>query len=233
MFHQSQPPAIDSLFALGEYLRDVREAQYLSVEEVTARLHIRAMYLRALEAGNWSELPGQIYGRGYLRQYAEFLGLPTDALMQRLEAIQGKPTTRLHYFETDSTEQLPHRHTLWWSLLGILLLLLGWYLWHRGAESESVHDFALPVSLRAYLNEEPLVTPSSYPPAAEECLKLMQRAEIPCYWKQPLKMMPMLAYRLDSTGIIGGNPFLQCLIHSGLPAPSRCFEGTQHLRVNP
>ncbi len=49
MYHLTQPTQIESLFALGEYLRDVREGQRLRVEEIAQKLHIRATYLKALE----------------------------------------------------------------------------------------------------------------------------------------------------------------------------------------
>lgn len=65
----------------GQLLRQAREAQELSLADVEEQTRIRQRYLAALESGDWDELPNEIVGRGFLRKYADFLGLDIDELL--------------------------------------------------------------------------------------------------------------------------------------------------------
>lgn len=197
MYHITQPAQIDTLFALGEYLRDVRGALHLSVEEVSAQLHIRSVYLYALESGDWSVLPGLAYGRGYLRQYATHLGMNVDEVMEILSRIQGKVDTRLHYFEAAGSERAPSRSSIWLSFCCIFLLIAGWHFMQDNGEGELAEDYAIPQEFMDSSLEEDRVIPSPYPLAAQECLKLMQPVEDPCYWRRELVTLPVLARKMS------------------------------------
>jgi len=63
------------MFALGASLEEARRRRGISLGEVEAATHIRPRYLRALEEERFEVLPGDAYVRGFLRTYAEFLGL--------------------------------------------------------------------------------------------------------------------------------------------------------------
>jgi transcriptional regulator with XRE-family HTH domain len=66
---------------LGDMLREAREARGLTWEEVERATHIRLKYLEALEDNRFQELPGDVYTRGFLRNYSIFLELPyTDVI---------------------------------------------------------------------------------------------------------------------------------------------------------
>ena len=66
------------MFELGSSLRAARERQGLSYAEVEHATKIRAKYIRALEAEEFGVLPSDAYIRGFLRSYAEYLGLDGD-----------------------------------------------------------------------------------------------------------------------------------------------------------
>jgi transcriptional regulator with XRE-family HTH domain len=68
---------------LGRLLRETREKLGLTHEEVERSTRIRARYLEALERGDLSSLPSQVQARGFLRNYADFLGLDPDAVLQK------------------------------------------------------------------------------------------------------------------------------------------------------
>jgi cytoskeletal protein RodZ len=63
------------VFEIGTSLRDARERQGLDLHEAEQAVKIRAKYLRALEAEDFDVLPAQTYVRGFLRAYADYLGL--------------------------------------------------------------------------------------------------------------------------------------------------------------
>jgi len=74
------------MFEIGTSLREVRTHRGLSAEDVQKGLHIRARYLTALEEERWDMLPGEAYAKGFLRTYAEFLGLNGDLYIDEYNA---------------------------------------------------------------------------------------------------------------------------------------------------
>lgn len=66
---------------VGELLRTEREKQNLTVKDIEKATSIRAIYIQAIEDGKYDVLPGEVYLKGFIRNYASFLGLnPQQAL---------------------------------------------------------------------------------------------------------------------------------------------------------
>lgn len=84
--HQENDP--DSL---GAVLRARREELGLSLTQVEAWLRIRVVYIEALESGKIATLPGTAYAVGFLRTYADALGLDGAAMVSRFR--QGSPAS--------------------------------------------------------------------------------------------------------------------------------------------
>jgi len=63
------------VFEIGSSLREARVRRGLELDAVQKALRIRRRYLEALEHDRFEQLPGEVYARGFLREYAEFLGL--------------------------------------------------------------------------------------------------------------------------------------------------------------
>jgi transcriptional regulator with XRE-family HTH domain len=76
---------------LGSELREARLRKELSLDEVEQELRIRAKFLAAIETGDYSLIPSQVQARGFLRNYAQFLGLDADAILARYEQAMGQP----------------------------------------------------------------------------------------------------------------------------------------------
>lgn len=66
---------------VGQKLREMRNAKNLSLDQVFQILHIRQRFLEALENDRWESLPSEVQGRGFLRLYAEFLGLDPQLVL--------------------------------------------------------------------------------------------------------------------------------------------------------
>ncbi|MBV9815282.1 MAG: DUF4115 domain-containing protein [Alphaproteobacteria bacterium] len=73
------------LRSVGEELRQRREALGLDLAEAAAALRIKPAYLAALEAGRLEELPAAVYAIGFLRAYADHLGLDGRTMSQRFK----------------------------------------------------------------------------------------------------------------------------------------------------
>lgn len=132
---------------LGQWLRSAREAKNLSLVQVEAATRIRQKYLAALESGDWEELPGDVAGRGFLRNYVTFLGLDPQDAFARLgqpEAEANDPTrTSDAMGGPRAVDYRPMDLDLWedrtrgvrWVGIGLvvgivlILSLAGWWLW--------------------------------------------------------------------------------------------------------
>ena len=73
---------------LGTVLRTAREARFIDLARVERDTKIRVRYLSALESGDYGDLPGSLYTRGFLRNYGLYLGLDPEYLVDlyRLES---------------------------------------------------------------------------------------------------------------------------------------------------
>lgn len=74
---------------IGQTLRDARERLGLTLEEAERATRIRTHHLQALEQDAWDSLPSPVQARGFLRNYADFLGLNAEAvLLQYVDVLQ-------------------------------------------------------------------------------------------------------------------------------------------------
>lgn len=65
----------------GQLFRDKRRELNLSLKEVESSTSIRMPYLQAIEEGEVSRLISPVYARGFVTQYASFLGLDAERLI--------------------------------------------------------------------------------------------------------------------------------------------------------
>ena len=110
----------ESVKVLGSYLREARELRGLSLEEIAQETKINKIFLEALEKEDWDVLPAEIYVRGYLRAYAEAVGLDPKEVLLRYEALERPQKGPL--FERRIT--VSKRTFPWFGALLILTVLL-------------------------------------------------------------------------------------------------------------
>lgn len=73
---------------LGLILQEARENKGLTLEQVQEETRINATYLSALENGEYVTLPSPVHVRGFLRNYARFLDLDPQPLLERYQQSQ-------------------------------------------------------------------------------------------------------------------------------------------------
>lgn len=71
---------------IGAQLKEARQAQRLSLEDVSARLKVASAKLAAIESGNVASLPDVTFAKGVMRAYARTLHIDIDALLGRYHA---------------------------------------------------------------------------------------------------------------------------------------------------
>lgn len=72
----------------GDVLRYEREQQGLTIENAAAQSRIKSTVIRAIESGETGEIPS-VYLRGYIRNYARFLGVNTEHIDEQIEQAKG------------------------------------------------------------------------------------------------------------------------------------------------
>ena len=120
---------------LGKRFRNAREALGLSVSEVAERLHIIPKYVRCIESNEYSQLPGVVFLKGYIRSYARLLGLPEDQVVSQLEEALTASGSYVESADRFAALPPPPREGLGTALLFLAVLMLaagaGWYWLQR------------------------------------------------------------------------------------------------------
>jgi cytoskeleton protein RodZ len=99
---------------LGEAFRAAREARNLSLSDVADQIHIRSVYLQAIEEEDWSAIAAPVYVRGFIRTYARFLGLDPQIAIEQFNAVAGETTT----VQAPVTVSAPRRRPSIWLWVG-------------------------------------------------------------------------------------------------------------------
>lgn len=90
------------MFEIGYSLRAARERQGIGLPEAELATKIRAKYIRALEEEDFAGLPADTYARGFLRSYAEYLGLDGEIYVDEY-------ASRFHNAEWEDEPAIPRR----------------------------------------------------------------------------------------------------------------------------
>lgn len=75
---------------LGERLAAAREHKGVDLARAERDTKIRMRYLAALERGDYRDLPGAVYTKGFLRNYAQYLGLDPDDVLRQWRRERGE-----------------------------------------------------------------------------------------------------------------------------------------------
>ena len=71
---------------VGDMLRKERERQNLSVKDIEKGTSIRAVYIEAIEKGDYKVLPADVYAKGFVRNYANFLKMDADTCVRQYQS---------------------------------------------------------------------------------------------------------------------------------------------------
>ena len=75
--------------AVGAYLRELRERQGVSIDEIARSTRVLHHYLEALESDDLASLPAPVFAKGFIRAYCQALGVPADEALSLYEKRAG------------------------------------------------------------------------------------------------------------------------------------------------
>jgi len=83
-----KPPETESMAAFGDWLRRQREMREISLRDIADRTKISMRYLQAMEDDRFDLLPAPIFAKGFLREYARYVGLSPDEVVNHYLSVQ-------------------------------------------------------------------------------------------------------------------------------------------------
>jgi cytoskeleton protein RodZ len=193
------------MFQIGESLREARTRRGLSAADVQTGIRIRERYLTALEEEHWEMLPGEAYTKGFLRTYAEFLGLDGELYVDEYNARARGRDEELLVPESSGSRRRPS-DTAVRTLAGTLVL---------AAAVAGLAAWQLTGSSTSHVAQ----SPSSGAPAAAAAAAPTVKAKPPA--KRPAA--PALAPAFALISAARGPCWLS--VHTGGPHGALLFEG--------
>jgi transcriptional regulator with XRE-family HTH domain len=171
--------------SFGDWLRRQRELREISLRDIAERTKISLRYLEAMEADRFDLLPAPIFAKGFLREYARYVGLSPDDVVNHYlsvhhpeELADPKEDTKVRARPKPvDPGPTPMRRTWSWGLLlalaGLILLVLvavlAWLGDHRHKEPTNVSQappIAAPPPVQVATPPPGAARPAPPPPSA-------------------------------------------------------------------
>jgi cytoskeleton protein RodZ len=163
--------------SFGEKLRREREKRSITLDQISESTKIGTRMLQALEQDKFSQLPGGIFNKGFVRAYARHLGLDEDqTVAEYMEASGDAPAVQPQFHpeepvrRIEATTDVPQQHVPWGVFAAILLLAaLVLSIWsHRQNNQEGSKTQASPAPAATQKMMENRAVPSAGPATAAE-----------------------------------------------------------------
>lgn len=171
-----KPPEAETTAAFGDWLRRQREMREISLRDIADRTKISLRYLQAMEDDRFDLLPAPIFAKGFLREYARYVGLSPDEVVNHYLSVQQQGDPQEEGVKKDSTlagqrlaRPKPVRNWTYGLFLALAVLLLigvvaalAWYAQHRRddpATDVTPPPIAAPAAPESAPVAEPLATP--------------------------------------------------------------------------
>ncbi len=111
--------------SVGQILQRTREHYGQTIPQVEVNLRIRGDHIYAIEQGDVANLPGRVYAIGFVRAYAEYLGLDGDKIVHlfKSQTIGKENKTNLQFPVTYQDTKTPSAYIIFGCLAGLVLLI--------------------------------------------------------------------------------------------------------------
>ncbi len=139
----STPPQRTENITSGQWLRQVREQKKLTLEDVSASIHVRAAQLRAIEEDDIEKLPGMTYAIGFVKSYASYLKLNPVEVSNKFKSEHGamNPVMPEMMAPTPIVEsRMPDPVLVGIGAFLALLVLLGWTFFSGGEDAVEIAE---------------------------------------------------------------------------------------------
>lgn len=172
----------------GEELRREREMREISIREIADTTKISTRFLEAIEGGDFSSLPAPVFTRGFIREYASYLGLDSEEIVDRYMSLVEREEKAREHEEEEMRDRISGRlpiasgSALKWiliALVAIVVLGAGVYFLSTSGQSdpEPVSEEAVDPAPTAPLEEQEPATDAASPAAESIRMTLTASAD--------------------------------------------------------
>jgi cytoskeleton protein RodZ len=141
---------------VAELLRESRLQYGLGLATVSDHIRIRQAYLEAIEEGRFADLPGSTYGAGFVRTYADYLGLDSEDVVRRFrqETARAGGPAQLIFPTLRSETTIPGGAIIMLSLLLAGLAYGAWFVFSERDKDHVATVQQVPPQLTAMLTDK-------------------------------------------------------------------------------
>lgn len=137
---QLQQEQVERLMQIGAYLRHTREENQQSLEDVAARTMIQARMLKAIEEGKLHQLPEPVYVQGFIRRYAEALGLDGVEFADAFPAERSLTLSQSSWKDSPAAQLRPlHLYIAYVALIMASVSLLSYIVGQSATSTETAN----------------------------------------------------------------------------------------------
>lgn len=153
----------DDYDGIGAELRAARTRNGQNLVDVANVLRIRLEFLEALEQGRFADLPAPVYAVGFIRTYAEYVGIDGEDAIRRfkVEAEGLAAQTRLSFPTPEEESRVPRGWLLLLAGISAALIYAGWYYAENKERLNIAGVPAVPARLAPKVVEEPTPVPTA------------------------------------------------------------------------
>jgi len=158
----------DGFAHVGMVLRARRMAQGWDLSQIAGALRIRASYLEAIETAQYKQLPGMTYAVGFVRSYADYLGLDGTEMVQRFKQESTGMARRAALTMPSPAPQgrVPGTGPLLVGLVALTVLGGVWYFWRDDVGNMVSRVTQVPEEMLARTMPATAPEPVTAPPPA-------------------------------------------------------------------
>lgn len=109
---------------LGSRIREERERQNLTIEQVMELTKISRVNINAIENGNQKDFPHEVYAKGFIKNYAKILGLDADEIGEEFSKIMSSSIDPEDIYQTEAVQGVVSESERKFPLKVILLIVL-------------------------------------------------------------------------------------------------------------
>ena len=153
--------------SVGATLRAARLARGMEIDSVSQSIHIRPTQLKAIEDNDIESLPGMTYAVGFVRSYANFLGLNGAEIVHRFKAEQGhNQPSKLTFPEPIAESRVPDPMMVGVGAFMAVVILVLWTVYSNAHNGSKTADQIPPTPVVTGVTETPPVPPVAAATAA-------------------------------------------------------------------
>lgn len=186
--------------SIGSKLREARERKGLSAETVSRETMLTLRYVQALETNDFDALPGTAFVRGYVRRYAELVGLNADELIASFDESlpsSKRPVSVQHMIsiaDASAASAIKHEHfsskltlsrlLVVVAVIAFVVYLLAGLFWQSGSDLAEP-NVVVPMDIDANMSVDAEIAAGEPSPALEGNEPEAETVETPVLASEP------------------------------------------------